>query len=83
MGVFIASLPALRPVFSPLTELAARLLSRRPSSYERTKPKRNSFQRRQNSLNMIDAHPEHDADGLNLIPMNNIVTMTNMDRFGQ
>ena len=82
MGVFIASLPALSSVFSRLTELAARLLSLRSSLYDRTKPKRISFQRRRISFDMIDTHPEFDADESNLIPINNIITMTNTDLSG-
>lgn len=84
LGVSIACLPALRLLFSGLTQLATRLLSRLPSSYDQRKAKRSPFQSQQKSLNRIDSSRENDADGLTLIPLNKIaIETTTHVAFGQ
>ena len=71
-GVFVASLPALRSLFSGLTELATRLLSGKPSSYEHTKRTNNQHHSQRKSFGRLESDPAVDTDGVDLIPMNNI-----------
>lgn len=85
-GAFVASLPALRSLFSSLTTLATRLLSlsRKPSSYNQSKEKRTAFHNQQKAFNRIDSNLESDADGLNSLQLNQIAVKTTTDvAFGQ
>ena len=75
-GVCVASLPALRPLFSRLTQLATRLRSQRPSSYEYRKTTENPYHSRRRSFGKIDSCSASDTDGVGLVPMNNIGVKT-------
>ena len=81
MGAIVASLPALRSLYSSLTALATRLLSlsRKPSSYNQSKEKRTPFHSQQKSFNRIDSNLEGDADGLNSLQLNQIAVKTTTD----
>ena len=81
VGAFVASLPALRSLFSSLTSLATRLLSlsRKPSSYSRSKKKRSPLHSQQKAFDRTDSNLESDADGLNSLQMNQIAVKTTTD----
>ena len=78
MGAFVASLPALRSLFSSLTALAARLLSlsRKSSSYNQSEEKRTHFHSQGKAFEQDRLKSDRDANALNSLQLNHIAVKT-------